>query len=68
MMSFTLSLFAAVTIQKNTRDEAQICSLTISPADLNNDGANQATSQKLAEAESGKSLFGAVKSRRDSGK
>lgn len=67
MMSFTLSLFAAVTIQKNTRDEAQIRSLTASPAALSNDGANQATSQKSADDESGKSLFGTVKTRRDSG-
>ena len=28
MMAFTMSLFAAVTIQKNTRDEAQIRTLT----------------------------------------
>ncbi len=55
MMSFTLSLFAAVTIQKNTRDEAQILKLTAAPLSFTDESA-----------ESAKSLFGAVKSRRDS--
>ncbi len=66
MMAFTMSLFAAVTIQKNTRDEAQILALTASPPKLGNDSSAKLTQQKPANSESGKSLFGAVKSRMDS--
>ena len=62
MMAFTMSLFAAVTIQKNTRDEAQIRAL-ISPTSLNDDSTTRISNQK---SESGKSLFGSVKSRIDS--
>ena len=62
MMAFTMSLFAAVTIQKNTRDEAQIRAL-ISPISLNDDSTARISNQK---SDSGKSLFGSVKSRIDS--
>ncbi|WP_352339012.1 inner membrane protein YiaA [Psychrobacter sp. 16-MNA-CIBAN-0192] len=66
MMAFTMSLFAAVTIQKNTRDEAQILALispTLSSRDPSNNSATKLPHQNTAE--SGKSLFGAVKSRID---
>ncbi len=66
MMAFTMSLFAAVTIQKNTRDEAQIRTLTASPLSINDDGSAKITHQRQPDSESGKSLFGAVKSRMDS--
>lgn len=62
MMAFTMSLFAAVTIQKNTRDEAQIRAL-ISPTSLSDDSIARISNQK---SDSGKSLFGSVKSRIDS--
>ena len=62
MMAFTMSLFAAVTIQKNTRDEAQIRAL-ISPTSLSDDSTARISNQK---SDSGKSLFGSVKSRIDS--
>lgn len=62
MMAFTMSLFAAVTIQKNTRDEAQILAL-ISPNSLSDDNIARISNQKT---DSGKSLFGSVKSRIDS--
>ena len=62
MMAFTMSLFAAVTIQKNTRDEAQIRTL-ISPISLSDDSTARISNQK---SDSGKSLFGSVKSRIDS--
>ena len=62
MMAFTMSLFAAVTIQKNTRDEAQIRTL-ISPTSLSDDSTARISNQK---SDSGKSLFGSVKSRIDS--
>lgn len=62
MMAFTMSLFAAVTIQKNTRDEAQIRAL-ISPNSLSDDNIARISNQKT---DSGKSLFGSVKSRIDS--
>ncbi len=63
MMAFTISLFAAVTIQKNTRDEAQIEALIAPTNNMSNDSAPRVSTQKL---ESGKSLFGAVKSRTES--
>ncbi|MBF0659123.1 hypothetical protein IPZ60_10255 [Psychrobacter sp. NG25] len=64
MMAFTMSLFAAVTIQKNTRDEAQIRTLTASPmATVKNDGSAKIAHQGAPESDSGKSLFGSVKSR-----
>lgn len=77
MMAFTMSLFAAVTIQKNTRDEAQIRTLTapmISGDDsINNEATSEVTSNgnttkisHSAPPETSKSLFGAVKSRMDS--
>ncbi len=66
MMAFTMSLFAAVTIQKNTRDEAQIRTLTASPISLNDDSGAKITNQRQPDSTSGKSLFGAVKSRMDS--
>ena len=62
MMAFTMSLFSAVTIQKNTRDEAQIRAL-ISPTSLSDDSTARISNQK---SDSGKSLFGSVKSRIDS--
>ena len=62
MMAFTMSLFAAVTIQKNTRDEAHIRAL-ISPNSLSDDNTARISNQKT---DSGKSLFGSVKSRIDS--
>ena len=67
MMAFTMSLFAAVTIQKNTRDEAQISALTAPMLKVNNDSIAKVIQQKTNHNESGKSLFGAVKSRIDSG-
>ena len=63
MMAFTMSLFAAVTIQKNTRDEAQIHALIAPTSNITNDSAPRVSMQK---SESGKSLFGAVKSRVES--
>ena len=70
MMAFTMSLFAAVTIQKNTRDEAQIRTLTAPTLSLDNQDnrakINNQTDTSNHEAAAGKSLFGAVKARRDS--
>ncbi|WP_223144834.1 inner membrane protein YiaA [Psychrobacter sp. ANT_WB68] len=63
MMAFTMSLFAAVTIQKNTRDEAQIRALISPPTTLSHDSAARISNQK---SDSGKSLFGSIKSRKDS--
>ncbi|OXL27115.1 inner membrane protein YiaA [Psychrobacter sp. DAB_AL32B] len=63
MMAFTMSLFAAVTIQKNTRDEAQIQTLIAPTTSINNEGVTRIPTQK---SDSGKSLFGAVKSRIES--
>lgn len=67
MMAFTMSLFAAVTIQKNTRDEAQIRTLTAPSAVIDNDSSAKITHQSSREPEASKSLFGAVKSRMESG-
>ena len=67
MMAFTMSLFAAVTIQKNTRDEAQIRTLTAPSAVIDNDSSAKITHQASREPEASKSLFGAVKSRMESG-
>ncbi len=66
MMAFTMSLFAAVTIQKNTRDEAQIRALIAPAVSLDSERAATITEQKHNESGSGKSLFGAVKSCIDS--
>ncbi len=66
MMAFTMSLFAAITIQKNTRDEAQISALTAPMLNVNSDSTAKVTQQKAGSSESGKSLFGAVKSHIDS--
>ena len=66
MMAFTMSLFAAITIQKNTRDEAQISALTTPMLNVNNDSIAKVTQQKADNNASGKSLFGSVKSRMDS--
>lgn len=64
MMAFTMSLFAAVTIQKNTRDEAQIRALTSSPtANLIESNDPKPNKQPQNDTGSSKSLFGAVKSR-----
>ena len=63
MMAFTMSLFAAVTIQKNTRDEAQINALIAPIHSLNVSSAAKLNHQDSSE--SGKSLFGTVKSRID---
>lgn len=65
MMSFTMSLFAAVTIQKNTRDEAQIRALISPTPSLSNESAAKIAHQSESQSGSGKSLFGAVKSRMD---
>ena len=67
MMAFTMSLFAAVTIQKNTRDEAQIRTLIAPTLNVDGDSTARISNQNSNTAESGKSLFGAVKSRMDSG-
>lgn len=70
MMAFTMSLFAAVTIQKNTRDEAQILALTSPTLNLNDKSTAQITSERSDnshDVKAGKSLFGTVKSRIDSG-
>ena len=66
MMAFTLSLFAAVTIQKNTRDEAQIRTLTAGSEGLELDHSSKITRQKPLDSDTEKSLFGSVRSRRDS--
>lgn len=63
MMAFTMSLFAAVTIQKNTRDEAQIHALTSPAPELIEANDNKRLKTNHEESGSGKSLFGAVKSR-----
>ena len=63
MMAFTMSLFAAVTIQKNTRDTAQILALTAPSTGINDETVSRIPMQK---SDSGKSLFGAVKSRIES--
>lgn len=65
MMAFTMSLFAAVTIQKNTRDEAQIRALIAPTLSLTNDSGEKITQHRQSQPEAGKSLFGAVKSRLD---
>ena len=66
MMAFTMSLFAAVTIQKNTRDEAQIRTLIAPTLNVDGNGTARISNQHSNTSESGKSLFGAVKSRMDS--
>ena len=66
MMAFTMSLFAAVTIQKNTRDEAQINALIAPTLHLKNASNHTNTVSQQNPPESGKSLFGSVKSRLDS--
>lgn len=63
MMAFTMSLFAAVTIQKNTRDTAQILALTAPSTGINDEAVSRIPMQK---SDSGKSLFGAVRSRIES--
>ena len=62
MMAFTMSLFAAVTIQKNTRDDAQIRALTAPMMTDNTDHA-KLDHQATGESDTGKSLFGTVKSK-----
>ena len=62
MMAFTMSLFAAVTIQKNTRDDAQIQALTAPMVTDSTDHA-KLDHQATGEADTGKSLFGTVKSK-----
>ncbi len=66
MMAFTMSLFAAVTIQKNTRDEAQIRTLTAPTMTADKEGSTRIAHQESSDSNTGKSLFGAVKSRMDS--
>ncbi|MGP5212995.1 inner membrane protein YiaA [Psychrobacter sp.] len=63
MMAFTMSLFAAVTIQKNTRDEAQICTLTAPMITTDTQSSTKIGHQESRDSDTGKSLFGAVKSR-----
>lgn len=65
MMAFTMSLFAAVTIQKNTRDEAQIRTL-VAPTQKLDDETARVSNQRTHSSETGKSLFGAVKSKIES--
>ncbi len=62
MMAFTMSLFAAVTIQKNTRDESQIRALTAPMINTDNQSTAKIDHQSSTESAS-KSLFGSVKSR-----
>lgn len=66
MMAFTMSLFAAVTIQKNTRDEAQIRALTTDTPRINNVNPEQITDQTRSDSSMGRSLFGGAKSRASS--
>lgn len=66
MMAFTMSLFAAVTIQKNTRDEAQIRTLTAPTMTADKESSTRIAHQESSDSNTGKSLFGAVKSRMDS--
>ena len=63
MMAFTMSLFAAVTIQKNTRDEAQIRTLTAPMITTDTQSSTKIGYQESRDSDTGKSLFGAVKSR-----
>ena len=63
MMAFTMSLFAAVTIQKNTRDEAQIRTLTAPMITTDTQRSTKIGHQESRDSDTGKSLFGAVKSR-----
>ena len=63
MMAFTMSLFAAVTIQKNTRDEAQIRTLTAPMITTDTQSSTKIGHQASRDSDTGKSLFGAVKSR-----
>lgn len=65
MMAFTMSLFAAVTIQKNTRDESQIRALIAPTMQIDNQDAAK-IEQKPSMASESKSLFGSVKSRIES--
>ena len=69
MMAFTMSLFAAVTIQKNTRDEAQIRALTAPMVTVDDNidiNTAKISSSSQLEPEALKSLFGSVKSRMNS--
>jgi uncharacterized membrane protein YiaA len=63
MMAFTLSLFAAVTIQKNTRDEEQVRKLITPVTGFNNNSGINIDKEVNSQPDSGKSLFGSVKSR-----
>ena len=63
MMAFTLSLFAAVTIQKNTRDEEQVRKLGTSMRGLHKSSGIDINKGVSNQPDTGKSLFGAVKSR-----
>lgn len=63
LMSFTMSIFAAVTIQKNTRDTVQIQALTAPLAEVNEDKNSKRIEAPHSESQT--SLFGAVKSRID---
>ncbi|WP_227429736.1 inner membrane protein YiaA [Psychrobacter sp. I-STPA6b] len=59
LMSFTMSLFAAITIQKNTRDTAQIQALV---APDSTTGANTTHLVEQQSSEEG-SLFGSIRSK-----
>ncbi|MBE0443185.1 MAG: inner membrane protein YiaA [Psychrobacter sp.] len=63
MMAFAMSLFAAVTVQKNTRDITQMRTLAAPQATIKNDNSAKISHQNSPESDSGKSLFGSVKSR-----
>ena len=65
MMAFTLSLFAAVTIQKNTRDEEQIRKLAESTIALDKESGRGIEHQADDKSQS-KSLSGLVKPKRES--
>lgn len=65
MMAFTMSLFAAVTIQKNTRDEAQIRTLTAPSISDDTKNSVKIAHQASHESDASKSLFGTVKSKMD---
>lgn len=66
MMAFTLSLFAAVTIQKNTRDEEQVRKLLAPITQLNKGSGREIDNEVSNQPDSEKSLFGSVKSKMES--
>ena len=61
-----LGLYSAISLQKNTRDEAQIRTLIAPTLNVDADSTARISNQNSNTVESGKSLFGAVKARMDS--